>query len=105
MNKLKGTRAQIPIHYYNMEKNLEIKLGGFLSTATRFLDVRVKGNVTYGPPFINCNVENLTHKRAFGVDDLDFDREALVPHPKMYNRIFASISGKVKGADTTPSAA
>ena len=98
MNKKTGTLVQIPIRYYNQTKNREIKLGGFLSTATRYLDVRVKGDVTYVPPFINCNLEKLTHKRAFGVQDLDFDRSKFAPHPKMYKRVFASISGKVKGA-------
>ena len=68
MNKKTGTMVQIPIRYYNQTKNREIKLGGFLSTATRYLDVRVKGDVTYVPPFINCNLEKLTHKRAFGVE-------------------------------------
>ena len=82
MNKKTGTLVQIPIRYYNQTKNREIKLGGFLSTATRYLDVRVKGNVTYVPPFINCNLEKLTHKRAFGVQDLDFDRSKFAPHPK-----------------------
>lgn len=101
MNKKTGTLVQIPIRYYNQTKNREIKLGGFLSTATRYLDVRVKGDVTYVPPFINCNLEKLTHKRAFGVQDLDFDRSKFAPHPKMYKRVFASISGKVKGADDT----
>ena len=99
MNKKTGTMVQIPIRYYNQTKNREIKLGGFLSTATRYLDVRVKGDVTYVPPFINCNLEKLTHKRAFGVEDLDFDRSKFAPHPKMYKRVFASISGKVKGVE------
>ena len=75
-------------------------MGGFLSTATRFLDVRVMGEATYVPPFVNCNIENLTHKRAFGVADLDFDRKQFKPHPKMYSRVFASISGKVKDDGT-----
>ena len=99
-NKKKGTLVQIPIRYYNKEKNKEIKIGGFLSTATRFLDVRVMGDATYVPPFVNCNIEKLTHKRAFGVDDLDFDRKLFKPHPKMYSRVFASISGKVKDDGT-----
>lgn len=104
MDTQKGTVVQIPIHYYNHDKNKEIKLGGFLSTATRFVDVRVNGNCRYVPPFINCNIENLTHKRAFGVNDLEIDRNIFKPHPKMYNRVFASIAGKVKG-DTEAEAA
>ena len=103
LNQKTGTYVKIPIRYYNHQKNKEIKMGGFLSTATRFLDVRVKGNVTYVPPYINCNLENLTHKRAFGVDDLDFDRTKFSPHPKMFKRVFASISGKVKGDDASTS--
>ena len=99
MNRKTGTLVQIPIRYYNQTKNREIKLGGFLSTATRYLDVRVKGDVTYVPPFVNCNLEKLTHKRAFGVEDLDFDRSKFAPHPRMYKRVFASISGKVKGVE------
>ena len=72
-------------------------MGGFLSTATRFVDVRVRGDCKYVPPVINCNIENLTHKRAFGIDDLSLDKEMFKPHPKMYSRVFASIAGKVKG--------
>jgi hypothetical protein len=82
-----------------MEKNKEIKVGGFLSTATRYLDARLAGNATYCPSVVNCNVDKLTHKRAFGVNDLDFDRTLLKPHPKMRQRVFASISGKVKGIE------
>ena len=96
MNYVKGTMAQIPIRYYNHDKNKEIKLGGFLSTATRFVDVRVRGDCKYVPPFINCNIEKLTHKRAFGVNDLSLDQKLFKPHPRMYKRVFASIAGKVK---------
>ena len=98
MNFVKGTVVQIPIRYYNKDKNREIKLGGFLSTATRYLDVRVHGDVTYVPPFVNCNVARLTHRRAFGVNDLDFDRTKFTPIPRMKNKVFASISGKVKSS-------
>ena len=84
MNYVKGTKAQIPIRYYNKDRNREIKMGGFLSTATRFLDV--------------CNVQNLTHRRSFGVDDLEFDRSKFTPIPIMKERVFASISGKIKGS-------
>ena len=73
-------------------------MGGFLSTATRFLDVRVRGDVTYVPPFVNCNVQNLTHRRSFGVDDLEFGRSKFTPIPVMKERVFASISGKIKGS-------
>ena len=97
MNFVKGTTAQIPIRYYNKEKNKELKRGGFLSTATRYLDVRVHGDVTYVPPFVNCNVEKLTHRRCFGLNDLDFDRTKFTPIAKMNSRVFASIAGKVKG--------
>lgn len=98
MNFEKGTVVQIPIRYYNKDKNREIKLGGFLSTATRYLDVRVHGDVTYVPPFVNCNVAKLTHRRAFGVNDLEFDRTKFTPIPRMKDKVFASISGKVKSS-------
>lgn len=98
MNFEKGTVVQIPIRYYNKDKNREIKLGGFLSTATRYLDVRVHGDVTYVPPFVNCNVAKLTHRRAYGVDDLEFDRTKFTPIPRMKDKVFASISGKVKSS-------
>ena len=102
LDQTKGTVVQIPIRYYNKDKNREIKMGGFLSTATRFVDVRVRGDCKYVPPVINCNIENLTHKRAFGIDDLSLDKEMFQPHPKMYSRVFASIAGKVKGDTTGP---
>jgi len=97
MNFIKGTVVQIPIRYYNKDKNKELKRGGFLSTATRYLDVRVHGDVTYVPPFVNCNVERLSHRRCFGLADLDFDRTKFTPIAKMNSRVFASVSGKVKG--------
>ncbi|KAK8805655.1 hypothetical protein WA158_002311 [Blastocystis sp. Blastoise] len=93
-NQVKGTRIEIPLEVYNLEKNVELKLGNLLNIPRKYIQVKAFGDII--PKTVLCNLEKLTFGKPLKVTDLELDLKAYKVDPLIMNSIIASIPTKKK---------